>query len=115
MFEHKRAKLASSKEYRSRLIKFSLISVGIFIFALGIGIAGYMGYGHMNLIDAFYNASMILGGMGPPDPIINPPARIFAGMYALFCGIVFLLSMGIVITPIVHRFMHKFHVDTKDE
>ena len=115
MFERRKARLASKEVFRSRILKFSLISVGIFIFALGGGIAGYMGFGHMNLTDAFYNASMILGGMGPPDPIVNPSARIFAGIYALFCGIAFLLSMGIVITPIVHRFFHKFHADVKDE
>ena len=115
MFEHRKSKLASKQVYRNRLLKFSLISTCIFIIMLGGGISGYMFFGNMNFTNAFYNASMILGGMGPPDPIENPSARIFAGIYALLCGIAFLLSMGIIITPIVHRFFHKFHADINDE
>lgn len=114
MFEHKREKLASKEIYRKRLIKYSFISVLMITGSLLIGILGYHYIAHLEWIDAFMNAAMILGGMGPVDEITDNSARIFAGCYAIFCGVAFLLSMGVIVTPIVHRFYHKFHLEIKD-
>lgn len=115
MFEHKKAKLASNKEFRLRIIRFSLISVSIFIVSLSAGVLGYHYIARLSWVDSFENASMILGGMGPVDQLPDNASKIFAGCYALFSGVAFLLGMGVVVAPVVHRFYHRFHLDFKDE
>ena len=65
-------------------------------------------------VDSFLNASMILGGMGPVDDLPNKAAKVFAGCYALYCGVAFISSIAIFMTPILHRFLHKFHLNTED-
>lgn len=115
MFEHKKAKLATREVYRRRLVKYSVMSMMILIVSLLVGILGYHFIARLEWIDAFMNAAMILGGMGPVDPLPDKTAMIFAGCYAIFCGVAFLLSMGVVVTPIVHRFYHKFHLEIKDD
>lgn len=115
IFEHRRSKVAPVKVFRKRLIKFSLIGTGMFIVSLFIGVLGYHILGKESWVDAFMNASMILGGMGPVDPLPDDSAKIFAGIYALFSGVAFLLGMGVIITPVVHRFFHKFHADIDDK
>lgn len=79
--------------------------------ALFIGIAGYHWIAGLKWIDALLDASMILGGMGPVTPLTTNAAKVFASAYALFSGLVFIAVMGIVLSPIVHRVLHKFHVD----
>jgi len=110
-FEHSKAKLASRKLFRKRMIKFGFISSSIFIFSLSIGILGYHYIAHLPWVDSFLDASMILGGMGPVDVLTTNGAKIFAGCYALFSGVAFLSSMALFLTPILHRFLHKFHLD----
>jgi len=83
--------------------------------SLLLGVMGYHYFNNLSYIDAFMNASMILGGMGPVDPLINNSAKIFAGMYALYSGIAFLTSFAILMAPVYHRFLHKFHLEEKDE
>ena len=68
----------------------------------------------LSWIDSLLNASMILGGMGPVDPMTNTGAKIFASAYALFSGLMFIAVMGVVFSPILHRMLHKFHMDDKD-
>lgn len=115
MFEHSRTRLASKKVFRKRLIKFSLISISIFTVSLAIGILGYHYLAELGWVDSFLNASMILGGMGPVDMLKSRSAKIFAGLYSLFSGVAFLSSMALFLTPILHRFLHKFHLDVDDE
>ena len=111
MFEHSKTRLASAKVFRVRLIKFSLISFSLFSFSLGIGILGYHYIADFKWVDSFLNASMILGGMGEVDVLMSDKAKIFAGLYSLFSGVAFLSSMAIFLTPLLHRFLHKFHLD----
>lgn len=80
-------------------------------FALGIGMAGYRTFEPMSWVDAFVNAAMILSGMGPVSSLQTDGGKIFAGCYALFSGLAFLTSLGIVFAPVFHRFLHKFHVE----
>lgn len=115
MFEHVKSKLASKRQFRRRISKALVISGSIFIVSLAIGVLGYHYIARLNWTDAFLNASMILGGMGPVDDLYDEPSKIFAGCYALFSGISFLLGMGIIISPIVHRFMHRFHLDIEED
>lgn len=84
---------------------------GLFIaVSLLIGMAGYRAFAGLSWLDSFLNASMILTGMGPVAPMATPAAKVFAGCYALFSGLAFLSSAGILFAPIVHRALHRFHL-----
>jgi hypothetical protein len=86
------------------------MSLGLAAFSLLIGILGYrLGEG-LSWIDAFVNAAMILGGMGPVSELHSDIGKLFAGIQALYCGLVVLISMGILVTPILHRCLHLFHL-----
>lgn len=114
MFEGKHQKIAPAQVFIKRLFIFIGIAILLILFALFIGVAGYHWIAGFTWVDALLNASMILGGMGPVDSLTSAAAKIFASMYALFSGLVFIAVMGIVFSPIVHRMLHKFHIDDKD-
>ncbi len=88
-----------------------LVSFGLVLPALLLGIAGYHWINELDWIDSLVEASMILGGMGPVNLLRNDAAKIFASGYALFSGLVFIGVMGIILTPLAHRVLHKFHVE----
>jgi hypothetical protein len=79
--------------------------------SLGLGMTGYHVFEKLPWIDAFLNASMILSGMGPVAPIQTDAGKIFAGCYALFSGLTLVAILGIIFAPVVHRFLHKFHLE----
>src|SRR5271156_6475636 len=83
--------------------------------ALSIGIAGYHWIAGLAWVDALLDASMILAGMGPVATLTTDDAKIFASCYALFSGLMFIFTMGIVLAPLAHRFLHKWHLDDKDK
>lgn len=72
---------------------------------------GYHFLEHLRWIDAFLNASMLLGGMGPVNPPVTDGGKLFAGIYALYCGLVVIMAAGLLLTPIAHRLLHKFHLE----
>ena len=111
MFEKKSQKIAPIHIFMKRLIVHITIAILLILTALFIGVAGYHWIAGLNWVDALLNASMILGGMGPVNPLVNTDAKVFASAYALFSGLVFIAVMGIVFTPIAHRMLHKFHID----
>lgn len=115
MYEHKTQQLARPKVYRQRVWRAIRYAAAVIVFSLAIGTLGYLlTIPQMNFFDAFLNASMILSGMGPMiDPAIHLSngAKMFASLYALFSGVVFITSIGLVISPIAHRFLHKMHLD----
>lgn len=119
MYENKKQKLAPPAVYYHRIRKSILLSIGILIFFLCAGAAGYkFTIPAFDWYDSFLNASMILSGMGPIiDPEINltNTAKIFATIYALISGVVFLSTFGLLIAPIVHRFFHKIHLEDTDD
>lgn len=80
-----------------------------------MGSAGYHYLGDLPWIDALLNASMILAGMGPVDPIQSSAAKLFASFYALYSGIAFLTMVAILMAPLLHRFLHRFHLEVSDE
>ncbi len=84
-------------------------------FALGIGMYGYHVFAALPWIDAFVNASMILSGMGPMAELKTDAAKLFAGTYALFSGLIFIGIAGILVAPVLHRLMHKFHLESGGE
>jgi len=114
MLERKHQKIAPFSVFIRRLAGYFGIAILLILIALFIGIAGYHWIAGFNWVDSLLNASMILGGMGPVNLLTNTGAKIFASLYALFCGLVFIAVMGIVFSPIVHRMLHKFHIDDKD-
>jgi predicted membrane-bound spermidine synthase len=115
MFEHHKQPLAIPAEFAQRVLRFSLIAAGILLFSLGIGILGYHYLESLSWIDSLLNASMILGGMGPVNTLRTNAGKVFASFYALYSGIVLLASVGVLATPILHRFMHRFHLELEDD
>ena len=116
MFEHHREPLASQAQFRQRLLLFGLLSLGMILLSLGIGILGYHYIVGLDWIDSLLNASMLLGGMGPiVTDLKTTAAKLFASFYALFAGVVFLVSIGVLSTPIFHRFLHRFHLELDDD
>ena len=115
MFEHHKEPLASQAEFTRRVVRYSLITAGIILFSLGVGMLGYHYYESLSWIDSLLNASMILGGMGPVNPLRTNAGKVFASFYALYSGIILLASVGILATPIFHRFMHRFHLELEDD
>ena len=91
-----------------------LLGTVTILFSLWVGILGYHYFEGIGWIDSLLNASMILGGMGPVNELHTDSGKIFASMYALFSGIIFLVTVAIIIAPAVHRFLHRLHIDEKD-
>ena len=113
-FERKHDKLASRPVFLKRVAVSFVIASGLIMVALFIGISGYHWLAELRWIDALLDASMILGGMGPVHELRSDCAKVFASAYALFSGLVFIGVMAIVLSPIVHRMLHRFHADEKD-
>ncbi len=110
MFESKREKLAPMPVFIKRLAGSFGLACGLLLVVLLIGICGYHWLAGLDWIDSLLEASMILGGMGPINPLTNASAKIFASIYALFSGVVFIALMGLLLAPVAHRLMHKFHL-----
>jgi hypothetical protein len=111
MFETKSDRLLPWPRFLKRMAFSALLAYAIVSVALFAGVLGYHSIAGLGWIDSVLNASMILTGMGPVDPMTTTAAKLFASAYALFSGVVFLSAMGIVLSPIFHRILHAFHVD----
>jgi hypothetical protein len=96
-----------------RVARWSAVAGAIIVGSLAFGICGYHFVGQLPWIDALLNASMILGGMGPVDALKTDAGKLFASFYALYSGLVIIGVAGLLLAPVVHRFLHKFHVDAK--
>jgi hypothetical protein len=114
-FERRHQKLASPELYRKRLIRSGRLGLYMVAISLGVGIAGYMALEGLAFIDAFENAAMILSGMGPLHNPTSTAGKIFAGLYALYSGFAVLVIAAIMFAPVVHRIMHRFHVEEDKE
>lgn len=119
MYESKKQQLASKKVFYKRVTSNLIWASAILIISLFIGIAGYkLTIPEFDWYDCLLNASMILSGMGPvidSKIVLTNTAKIFASFYALFSGITFLSTFGVVIAPILHRFFHKLHLDDQED
>ncbi len=113
-YEHRHDQLAPRSVFIKRVIAALAVALALILVALTIGISGYHFIAEFNWVDSLLEASMILGGMGPIKELPSDSAKVFASIYALFSGIIFIGVMGIILAPVVHRIMHKFHVDEKD-
>jgi hypothetical protein len=116
---HKLLRYESRKEpvaSRSRFARRLTLSILVALAIIGVSLfAGMLGYAHlegMSWLDAFLNAAMILSGMGPVEPLKTDAGKLFAGCYAIYSGLIVVLTSGIVLAPIAHRVLHSFHVDS---
>jgi hypothetical protein len=114
MYEHRREPLASRNTFLSRLARSAAVAAGLIAGSLLVGVVGYHALGRFGWVDATYNASMILGGMGPVDRLDTDAGKLFASGYALFSGFALLTSVGVLLVPALHRFMHRFHLETAE-
>lgn len=110
-FENHSKKLLPYDQFLKRVIRFALYSLSLIVFSVGIGTIGYKFFGHLSWIDGFYNACMILTGMGPVSVLTENGGKLFASFYALFSGIAFLTTIAVLFAPIVHRFLHSLHIN----
>ena len=106
--------LPKTKHYFNAVVKSFLFAALIIIFSLLIGIWGYCYFYNVGWVDGLLNASMILTGMGPIDPAPSDSAKIFASFYALYSGVAFLTSIAVLFGPVLHRFLHRFHLDVEE-
>ena len=112
-FERRGEPLLPRRDYYRRLGRHVLIAVGLLLAGILVGMVGYHVLEGQSWTDAFANAAMILSGMGPLDPIRTPAGRIFAGFYAIVSGVAFLTTVGILLAPVVHRALHRFHLERR--
>jgi len=110
-YEHRTQPLLPMRQFMRRLANSGINALGIIAFSLLIGMVGYRLLEGLSWMDAFLNSSMLLGGMGPVNAPVTVGGKLFAGVYALYCGLVVILVAGIILAPIAHRVLHKFHLE----
>ncbi len=114
-FEHRRQPLLSQSAFLRRLAYSVIVAVILLAVWLAAGMCGYHWLAGLSWLDAFLNAAMIVGGMGPVDLLTAPSAKLFAGLYAVFSGVIFLSIFGLLAAPVFHRFLHRFHMDAEEK
>lgn len=115
MFEHVSKPVLPVRQFQSRLMRAVLVGLGMIVLSLAIGMVGYaFFFPKLDWADAFVNAAMILSGMGPLAAPETSGAKIFSGIYALYSGLMLVMSAGVIFAPLVHRFLHKLHADESD-
>lgn len=114
-FESRHEPLAPLHIFRNRLLSAIYLAVALVFVSLLGGMLGYHRLEGMSWTDAYLNAAMILSGMGPIGSLNTEAGKIFAGSYALYSGLVVVVSTGIILAPVVHRFLHRFHVIEDDK
>lgn len=111
MYESKHQQMLSHSAFVRRIVWHLVAASALIGGSLTIGMAGYAFFEHLSWVDAFLNASMLLGGMGPVDPPQTTPGKLFAGCYALYAGLVFIAVSALMFTPLLHRVLHRIHLD----
>ncbi len=109
MYERRGSRPLPTRRFLRRLALHVVVALGLLAVSLALGMAGYSAFENLAWRDAFLNSAMLLGGMGPVDAPRTPSGKLFAGLYALYCGLVFLITAGVVFAPLFHRFLHHFH------
>ena len=110
-FERSQDALLPRPLFVRRMARWSAFAGIVLVGSLALGVCGYHFIEGMPWIDSMLNASMILGGMGPVDPLKTKGGKLFASFYALYSGLAIISIAGLLLTPVVHRLMHKFHID----
>lgn len=110
MYESRHHRLLPVRDFVKRTCLHVLLGIAIILISLALGMAGYSYFEGMDWIESYENAAMILSGMGPVNELHTPEGKIFAGTYALFSGVIFLVTIAILIAPLFHRFLHRFMI-----
>ena len=114
MYEHHQSRVISRRAFLHRMLRHISVALVVIVIAWALGALGYHWFESLAWVDAFLNAAMILGGMGPVDVMQSTGGKIFASLYALFSGIFFIGITGIVMAPVAHRLLHTLHVDDSE-
>lgn len=109
MYEHRAHPLIPRRRFIQRVLLHAAAAILLLSLSLAVGIGGYMYFENLPWRDAFLNAAMLMGGMGPVDAPKTDGGKLFAGLFALYAGLIFLVAAGLLFAPAVHRAMHKFH------
>ena len=111
MFEHRGQPLLPRRAFARRQAASTALGMGLVAVSLAVGMAGYHYLEQLGWLDSFLNAAMLLGGMGPIEQPRTPAGKLFAGMYALYCGLAVIVAAGVIFAPVVHRLFHRFHLE----
>ena len=111
MYESRKHPPLNRANFARRLLGHVLMAVALLGASLFLGMLGYVVFEHLSWIDAFLNAAMLLGGMGPVNAPLTTPGKLFAGLYALYAGLIFIVTAAILFTPMLHRVFHLLHWD----
>jgi len=115
MYEHRTDPLISRRQFLARLARSGALALLLAAFSLLVGMIGYHALEQLSWLDAFLNAAMLLGGMGPVNMPATGGGKLFAGFYALYCGLVVIIATGMLLAPVAHRMLHKFHIQGIDK
>jgi hypothetical protein len=110
-FEKRHQPILTFDRFILRMLRYALVSAAIIFLSLMVGVLGYRHFAGLGWVDSFLNASFILTGMGPVDPMRTDAAKIFASLYALFSGVIFLSAAAVLLSPVAHRVLHFCHVE----
>jgi hypothetical protein len=113
-FEHRHETLLPFPQFLRRVARWVALAFAVVVISLAVGVCGYHYLDGLPWVDSLLNASMILGGMGPVDPLKTTAGKIFASAYALYSGLALIAVVGLMLTPIIHRVMHQFHMTYKE-
>ncbi|MEO8019550.1 MAG: hypothetical protein ABI769_17200 [Pseudomonadota bacterium] len=113
MYESNNARPIARPRFAKRVLAHFAIALGLIAFSVAMGMTGYVYFEHLPWLDAFLNAAMLLGGMGPVNAPVTDAGKLFAGLFALYAGLVFIVTAALLFTPLLHRLMHHFHWDDK--
>jgi hypothetical protein len=113
-FEHRAQPVIPPHQFFIRLAHSGIIAIVLIAVSLAVGMVGYHAFEGLSWMDAFLNSSMLLGGMGPVNLPITFSGKLFAGLYALYCGLAVIVVAGVILAPVAHRILHTFHLESRD-
>lgn len=115
MYEHRRRPMLTRAQFARRMLAHLAFSAALVAVSLFGGMWGYHHFEGLSWLDGFVNAAMLLGGMGPVNELHTTAGKLFAGFYALYAGLVFLIVAGVLLAPVIHRIAHKIHLVEEGE
>jgi hypothetical protein len=115
MYERRWEPPITRRAFLARMARHGGFAAGVLAVSLAVGIVGYHAFERLSVVDGFLNSAMLLGGMGPVDPPKTTPGKLFAGIYALYAGLIVITVASLVGAPIFHRLLHRFHWEEQEK